>query len=422
VLALETPAALLSALEAEVKRFPAGLDRQVEALAELFALFTRERGSLRGQAYMDIPRLRGAYLRYHLPLNAARASSALRQVAALHPQVQDLEDVVDLGAGPGSASLATLLTLSPARSRRYWLSDRSRSSLQIASRLLRACAEARAPEAGEVAGTGATGRAGGVSTASEAAGASQTDPSAAGATGVASAGRVADAPCAGSGLAAVSCEVGRLPSLPRMPRRALVWLSMVLNELQAGSRKGFDAAGFLGGLARRLGGSSVVLVLEPALREPGRQLLRLHDAALKSGAWRVLAPCTHQLLCPLLREKDRSWCHFHFRWEAPRLVREVADPLRLEHEAPSFAFLALLREAPGSAPPGGGARPPVMGARTIAARVIGDPMPVRGGKRAVYMCAEGRRRLISSPPAGLRRGDVVDVDPGGRPRTRIPWE
>ena len=157
--------------------------------------------------------------------------------------------MVDLGAGPGSATLATLLTLPGDISRSYHLHDRSRAALALARRLLERC----------------TG----------------SDPSEA--------------------SARVSTRVGSLPRLPRFPRRALVWISMVLNELESSSKRGFDTEVFLGHLARAVESPSLVVILEPALRGPGRALLRLHDIALQSGAWRVVAPCTHQLSCPLPR-------------------------------------------------------------------------------------------------------------------------
>jgi hypothetical protein len=194
-----------------------------------------------------------------------------------------------------------------------------------------------------------------------------------------------------------------------MPRRALVLASMVLNEAGIGARGGPDAAAFLGGLAGRLDPGSVVVIIEPALRAPGRSLLAVHDAAAASGAWRVLAPCTHQLACPLLRARDRSWCHFRIAWRVPRFVEEVAVPLGLARDPPSLAFLALER-----------ADRPAPGGDPGRARVIGDRMRVHGGKEGIYICREGQRELAVAPPAGLERGDVVRRQ-GGQLEVDVPW-
>jgi hypothetical protein len=192
---------------------------------------------------------------------------------------------------------------------------------------------------------------------------------------------------------------------------------MVLNEIEARSRLGFEPDAFLDALAAALDPPSVVVIIEPALRAPGRGLLRLHDAAVASGAWRVVAPCTHQLRCPLLRERDRSWCHFRFEWRAPSLVREVADPLGLDWRSPALAFLALERASEGgpalqmSSPFAGGDR----------ARVIGDLMRVAGGREGIYVCRDGERILMDPVPRGVRRGDVIRGPAGGTERVELAW-
>jgi hypothetical protein len=194
-----------------------------------------------------------------------------------------------------------------------------------------------------------------------------------------------------------------------MPRRALVLISMVINEVGIGSRGGPDAAAFLGGLARRLDPGSVAVIIEPALRAPGRSLLSVHDAAAASGDWRVLAPCTHQRRCPLLQAADRSWCHFRFAWRVPRLVMDVAAPLGLARDPPSLSFLALER-----------IDRPVRDGDRDRARVIGDRMRVQGGKEGVYICREGERELAVDPPRAVERGDVVRRR-GDTIEVELPW-
>jgi hypothetical protein len=295
---LETPPELTSAVAREISRDPAPLRKQVAALSELFDLFTRRRVGLRGRSYMDVPALRNAYLRYHLPLNVARATWVLSKSSPSIPSWRSSSSSSILARGrPAQAwRLSSLCRASPLAS--ICSPTAAGSVLQVGRALLQSCA---LPE----------------------------------------------------GLHKVHTVVRALLPIPHVPRKALVWLAMVFNEAQTGSRGGrgrrFEPIHVLDALAQRLDSPSVVIVTEPALREPARALLKLHDAAVASGRWRVVAPCTHQLSCPLLRASGRSWCHFHFAWQAPPLVREVADPLRLEHAFPSVAFLALER-APSGGP------------------------------------------------------------------------
>ncbi len=339
---MTTPSALVRALEEEVARIPVPLGKQVRALSELFGLFTGERSGLHGSFYLDTPKLRTAYLRYHLPLNVARASWVLADVLRVYPRLSELRDVADLGAGLGSASLASLHGLPPEVERSFWLFDKSRSALKMARVLLERSA---AP-----------------------------------------------------GSARITTKALRLPSLPLFPRPTLVWLAMVLNEIEAGARGESPSKALLDRLAERLKPGSVLLVIEPALRGPGRSLLEAHEGVLASGAWRVLAPCTHQLSCPLLRLRDRPWCHFKFRWDVPGVVREIADPLGLDPLEPGLAYLALERISPGEK----------LSPGEPLARVIGDPMRLERGGFGVYVCENGRRETIEAR-GPITRGDRVST-------------
>src|SRR5688572_18574645 len=141
---LATPPELVSALEEELASTRGSAAEDSRALGRLFRLFTSERGGLGKRSYLDDPALRRAYLRYHLPLNTARAAFVLAEALRIEPSIAALEEVVDLGAGPGSASLATLLGLPATTARGYTLVDRSRSGLAIGRRLLERCAARRA--------------------------------------------------------------------------------------------------------------------------------------------------------------------------------------------------------------------------------------------------------------------------------------
>ena len=147
-----------------------------------------------------------------------------------------------------------------------------------------------------------------------------------------------------------------------------------------------------------------MIIVESGLRASGLRLLTLHDELLATGYWRVLAPCTHQKRCPLLRLDKRPWCHFHLRWNPGATVRRVAEPLGLSCDTASFSYLALERiHRAGDSPEadtGGVER----------ARVIGDRMAVRGGKDGIYICHDGKRATLRRLPAGVRRGDRLRME------------
>ncbi len=87
-----------------------------KGLEELSELFTEERRA-RMPAYFNHSKFRSAYLLYFLPLQLAKFITAFElhpggiDAALEHGRKQGVMRVADLGAGPGTASLALLLTL-----------------------------------------------------------------------------------------------------------------------------------------------------------------------------------------------------------------------------------------------------------------------------------------------------------------------
>ena len=117
----------------------------------------------------------------------------------------------------------------------------------------------------------------------------------------------------------------------------LLVVSHVLNEL--------DARGLA--LVRRLAGRADALVwVEPGTRADSRRLGGLRDELL--GAFRVVAPCTHTLACPMLAPgSERHWCHFFA--PAPPGTLADSDWVRFGQRAgidlrsAPYAFVALER-------------------------------------------------------------------------------
>ena len=358
---LNTPPALLKAIEKQVGKVRVSLRPQAEALEELFQLFTSERRHLKRFSYMNDPRLRLAYLRYHLPLNTVRSLCVLEDLLGRYPALAETEWVTDIGAGPGSSTIASLLSLPADRTRRYLLTDQSRGALRVARELFRDCA-----------------------------------------------------PAEKDGIKApITTLQQKLPLLPRFQGPTLVWMSMVVNEFDHPERRGINIKGFFNKLAEKLPAGSTVIIIEPGLRGPGLRLLDLHDALLDSGRWQVLAPCTHQKACPLLREQKKPWCHFHFKWQPGNIVRQIAEPLGLVSGKGSMSYLAIQPAKGGGL---GENRDPEL------ARVIGDSMDVRRTGAGIYLCQDGKRRVFRNPPEGTSRGGLLKRGRKNRDaRLVAPW-
>ncbi len=77
-------------------------------------------------------------------------------------------------------------------------------------------------------------------------------------------------------------------------------------------------------LYNRLKAGGLLVIVEPALQEPTRLLMRLRDTFLKRHPEAaVIFPCTHCDSCPMLANSDHDWCHGTLSWEKPRLVRHI---------------------------------------------------------------------------------------------------
>lgn len=163
-------------------------------------------------------------------------------------------------------------------------------------------------------------------------------------------------------------DLGRgLPALPG-PFDVIV-IANALSELPQASRSPLIDA-------LPVSDRGAVLLVEPALRDTGRALLRVRDELLRAGRWMAAAPCLTQRPCPAL-EQPRDWCTAQHAWEPPPHLVQLAAELGLRaDEELAYAPLVLTRGVP---PP-----PPDVW------RVVGVPRPEKGKKRLFVCSEEGR--------------------------------
>lgn len=160
----------------------------------------------------------------------------------------------------------------------------------------------------------------------------------------------------------------------------IVIASNLINELDDdGNRERLC----LGLIDRHLSPGGLLILIDPALRETTRPLMKLRDALLRGcPAIDVCGPCLHRQPCPMLAANRRDWCHVYLEWERPGIVREVDELTRLDHRLIKLAYLILQKQ-------GAGGRE-----ETNFGRVVSSPL-VSKGKRELVVCgADGALKRV----------------------------
>lgn len=148
----------------------------------------------------------------------------------------------------------------------------------------------------------------------------------------------------------------------------LLVLSHVLNELSDEN---------LARLRAVMERANEILWVEPGTHAISRKFGAIRDELL--ARHRVVAPCTHQLGCPVFAaERERDWCHFF----APPPLGLQADSnwvkfgqrAGIDLRSLPYCFVALARLGePRPAPPMAGAGPLEPAAEPLLSHVIGRP-------------------------------------------------
>ena len=88
--------------------------------------------------------------------------------------------------------------------------------------------------------------------------------------------------------------------------------------------------------------NKAVILIEPGTPAAFKNILEARKYLIEMGG-HVLAPCPHNLQCPLVEKKD--WCHFSVRLQRSSLHRKIkgAD---LGYEDEKFCYMILAKEPP----------------------------------------------------------------------------
>lgn len=172
----------------------------------------------------------------------------------------------------------------------------------------------------------------------------------------------------------------------RHPESALAMFSYSLTELQE--------------LPEWALSGEALCIIEPGTHQDGRRLLQIRQQLI-DGGWKIWAPCTHHLPCPLLTHSKTDWCHDRVEWNQPDFYRQVESHLPMRHKTLVYSYL-LARK---SLPP-----PPSLHA---AARLTGDQQELKGQTRQMF-CRGAEREFLSwqhrdgEVPAFVR-GELVRI-------------
>ncbi len=360
-------------------------------IEELSELFTEDRA--KGlNTYFQHPRFRSAYLLYFLPLQAAKFVALFQKhplalkAALAHAKKAGVFRVVDLGAGPGTASLSLLLSLmdqaflnssQPSSSgpsteggagdvgdvqelpriELHWFDTQS-EIMKIGKRLVEDLADHFTPLRGKV--------------------------------------------------------TVHLHVQPWWQARqkitepcSLTFMGHVLNEAKAPVR---EAERFWEQY-RPLAQGGGILWLEPAARRPSQQLAQLRDQLLVLGlgqttetptAAEVWGPCLHAGHCPLAEGRD--WCHFSYPMNLPgEWFSYFSTSLSSKRHWLKLSYLWLAHpDSPAPLP------------SPFLRRVISDPLsnPHEGIGSTVLLCEPETALRWKAPlprpgVPGLQRGDLT---------------
>lgn len=348
---------------------------------ELSELFTDERPT-QLPSYFTHPKFRSAYLLYFLPLQAAKFLSTFQ----MHPEAFEAAlkegkrsgtlHIADLGAGPGTASIAALLQLLETTDcppiELHWI-DTNKSIMEDGRGLVEQLA-AQFPKL--------------------------------------------------RGKVKVHLHVAPWWEAPHYlpPQTALILLGNVLNEAQlprslthaSPSSDDLDhespvkltkALHLWSDLIQRMRGGGI-LFLEPALRRASQLLTHWRDELIeaelikKEPGFPIWGPCLHAGSCPL--SQGRDWCHFSVPLQIPgKWFAQFSKGLGSERQWVKFSYLWL---ASAEARP----KPPASQLR----RVISDPLhSTSQGQRSsdvVLICEPERADKLRVPGTlHARRGDLI---------------
>ena len=146
--------------------------------------------------------------------------------------------------------------------------------------------------------------------------------------------------------------------------------------------------------------AKALMIVEPSTQQDGRILLSLREELIKNG-FSILAPCTHQLACPMLTHSKNDWCHDRIHFNAPPWFLEFEKHLPFRNRTLTMSYLLASK------------KPPVSAMHEKIARTTGDLMNEKGKSRQM-ICRGTEREFLAwmhkaGAPQEIPRGVLVEI-------------
>lgn len=331
------------------QRFGRPLAAHSEAVAAISRNFTSDRNEL-SPAYLSSPPARAAYLAYYAITGAATVQAAMELAGAWAKLPKDRLRVLDLGAGPLSASLGVAAVLPPTTRLEVTAIDGVRTAMQDGGQVL------------------ATMR-----------------------------------PDAELTIHAGNLREGRFLHAAAGGEYDLILFANVLNEWSVGSRKAMTPGALVEDvLSRHLAPGGVALIVEPATRHGSHVVIEAREHLMAALGWPILAPCRGAPQCPLA-SSHKDWCFTERSWTRPPHIVTYDAAMGHERATLKFSYLAVQR---GEMEQGDGKQFRVIGGPMRDAGLLRRYVCGPDGRRVVEVADH-------QAPAGLAtawRGDLVTLN------------
>ncbi|HKN86255.1 MAG TPA: small ribosomal subunit Rsm22 family protein [Nitrospiraceae bacterium] len=321
-------------------------------VGELSRLFTRDRHKLKTQ-YLADERLRRAYVSYFLPVNAAKVQTLLDELSERDLEIPSVQEngplrVLDVGSGPGTASLAALDWMQRSSGRQRGIEvtavDNVQVALDEAQALWNAYCRIGAPESARLH-------------------------------------------CVHANLERNSW----IRSIDQSNPYHVIVMANTLNELYRTVDDSVQQqVQMIQMLLERLHPHGALIIIEPALRQTTRHLHSVRDRLLMLQACTIYSPCLHEHSCPALIKKE-DWCHEERPWVPPPWTTAIDREVGLIKDALKFSYAIFRKDGATIVP-----------RNQDVFRVVSELRVLKGDSRA-WLCNETGR-----PEVGRLDRDEVE--------------
>lgn len=335
----------------------------LKSIEDLSELFTEDRPKTM-PSYFNHARYRSAYLLYFLPLQAAKFLTlfdlfpeAMKSMSESVSQQSGVLSIADLGAGPGTASLAVLLHLMKRdqssqtklpQIQFHWF-DTNMASMDDGKALIEQFCDHFPTLRGKVE-------------------------------------------------VHLHVKPWWKAASELLQTQSFILLGHVLNESSISERESLATWKKLTQISEGAG----ILIVEPAARKTAQNLSQFrdwifHSQILDKSPSQIWGPCLHSKSCPLAMGRD--WCHFSIPIQIPgKWFREFSKGLGSERQWVKFSYLWLTSNHYPSSP-----------AHPELRRVVSDPL-LSSGQPLVLLCEpEVPRRWKISKHQRIQRGDLIRI-------------